>query len=73
MNKKYPDNSIVRMCEGIMMLVTPALEADVLAFFTAHPVKQADRTLQQHIEKLRIAIACKQREAANLDGGIFGS
>ena len=44
------------MCEGITTLVTPALEADVNAFFASHPVKRADRTLKQHIEKLRIAV-----------------
>ena len=66
MVRRYPDNSIVRMCEGITALVTPALEADVRAFFATHPVKQGAKTMEQHLEKLRIAVACKQREAANL-------
>ncbi|MGH8006750.1 MAG: hypothetical protein ACREQ3_07045, partial [Candidatus Binatia bacterium] len=62
-----PDNSIARMCEGITTLVTPALEADVRAFFAAHPVKQGAKTMEQHLEKLRIAVTCKRREAANLE------
>jgi puromycin-sensitive aminopeptidase len=66
MVRQYPDNSIVRMCEGIISLVTPALEADVRDFFAAHPVKQGTKTLEQHLEKLRIAVTCKQREAGNL-------
>ena len=66
MVRRYPDNSIVRMCEGITALVTPVLEADVRAFFATHPVKQGAKTMEQHLEKLRIAVACKQREAANL-------
>jgi puromycin-sensitive aminopeptidase len=66
MTRLYPDNSIVRMCEGITALVTPALETDVRQFFTSHPVKQGAKTMEQHLEKLRIAVACKQREESNL-------
>lgn len=66
MLQQYPDNSIVRMCEGITALVTPALEADVQQFFASHPVKQGAKTMEQHLEKLRIAVACQQREAATL-------
>jgi len=66
MTRQYPDNSIVRMCEGITALVTPALEADVRQFFSSHPVKQGAKTMDQHLEKLRIAVACKQREETNL-------
>lgn len=66
MLKQYPDNSIVRMCEGITALVTPALEADVRQFFAAHPVKQGAKTMEQHLEKLRIAVTCKQHEEASL-------
>ncbi len=36
MLNKYPDNSISRMCEGIIGLVTPELEADVRKFFSEH-------------------------------------
>ncbi|HWP56833.1 MAG TPA: M1 family metallopeptidase [Candidatus Acidoferrales bacterium] len=61
MIKKYPDNSIPRMCEGIIGLVTPELEADVRSFFAGHPVKQGTRQIEQHLERLRIAVACKER------------
>lgn len=67
MGRQYPDNSIVRMCEGIISLVTPTLEAEVIDFFASHPVKQGAKTMQQHLEKLRVAVACKQREAANVE------
>lgn len=66
MCRQYPDNSIVRMCEGILSLVTPELEAEVIDFFALHPVKQGTKTMQQHLEKLRIAVACKQREAEKI-------
>jgi len=67
MGRQYPDNSIVRMCEGILSLVTPALEAEVVDFFASHPVKQGTKTMQQHLEKLRIAVAGKARDAANIE------
>ena len=66
MIQQYPDNSIVRMCEGITALVSASLEADVRQFFASHPVKQGAKTMDQHLEKLRIAVTCKQREEAHL-------
>jgi len=61
MVRQYPDNSIPRMCEGIISLVTAQLEADVKSFFGRHPVKQGGKQIEQHLERLRIAVACKER------------
>jgi puromycin-sensitive aminopeptidase len=61
MLRRYPDNSIPRMCEGIIGLVSPKLEADVKDFFAKHPVKQGAKQMEQHLERLRIAVACKER------------
>ncbi len=66
MLEQFPDVSIVRMCEGIVALVTPELEAQVNTFFTDHPVPNAGKMMEQHLEKLRVAVACQQREAENL-------
>ncbi len=66
MLEKWPDVSIVRMCEGITALVTPELEAQVNTFFTAHPVPNAGKMMDQHLERLRVAVACQHREAENL-------
>ena len=66
MLEKWPDVSIVRMCEGIVALVTPELEAQVNTFFTDHPVPNAGKMMDQHLEKLRVAVTCQQREAENL-------
>ena len=62
----YPGSTVPRMCEGVTGLVTPALEAEVTAFFADHPVKGGEKMVQQHLEKLRIAVACQQRELDNL-------
>lgn len=61
MVRLYPDNSIPRMCEGIIGLVTPELEADVQDFFGKHPVKQGTKQMDQHLERLRVALACQAR------------
>ena len=61
MLKQYPDNSIPRMCEGIIGLVTPQLEPDVREFFAQHPVKQGAKQMEQHLERLRVAVACQER------------
>lgn len=61
MLRQYPDNSIARMCEGIVGLVTRELEADVQDFFSRHPVKQGAKQMEQHLERLRVAVLCKER------------
>jgi puromycin-sensitive aminopeptidase len=61
MLSQYPDNSIPRMCEGIIGLVDSSLEADVRQFFARNPVKQGAKQIEQHLERLRIAVLCKER------------
>jgi hypothetical protein len=61
MLRQYPDNSISRMCEGIVGLVTAELEKEVREFFAAHPVKQGSKQLEQHLERLKVAVACQKR------------
>lgn len=61
MLRQYPDNSIPRMCEGVIGLVTADLEADVKSFFAEHPVKQGSKQMEQHLERLRVAVARKER------------
>jgi puromycin-sensitive aminopeptidase len=61
MTRQYPDNSIPRMCEGIIGLVAPELESEVKEFFADHPVKQGVKQMEQHLERLRIAVACQGR------------
>ena len=61
MLRQYPDNSIPRMCEGIIGLATVELEADARDFFAKRPVKQGQKQLEQHLERLRVAVECKKR------------
>ena len=63
MLRTYPDNAIVRMLDGVTMLSVPDVATEVEAFFAAHPVPQGALTLQQHLEKLRVHVAFRVREA----------
>jgi hypothetical protein len=61
MLRLYPDNAIPRMCEGIIGLVNPELEADAREFFAKHPVKQGTKQMEQHLERLRVAVLSQER------------
>ncbi|HEX2227365.1 MAG TPA: M1 family metallopeptidase [Candidatus Binatia bacterium] len=61
MTRQYPDNAIPRMCEGIIGLVSADLEKDVRRFFAEHPVKQGEKQMEQHLERLHIAVTCQER------------
>jgi puromycin-sensitive aminopeptidase len=64
MTEKYPESALPRMCEGIVALVDR--EAEVMEFFATHKVKQGGKTIDQHLERLKIAAAFKRREGARL-------
>jgi puromycin-sensitive aminopeptidase len=62
----YPNNAIVRMLDGIKSLSHPDIAADIEAFFEHHNVPRGELTLQQHLEKLRVNVALREREAERL-------
>jgi len=68
MNQRFPSNSIVRMLSGIRSVSDPALAADVEAFTAEHPVPQAKQTLKQHLERMRVSVELREREAPRLMG-----
>lgn len=68
MLRQYPDNAIPRMCEGIIGLATTDLESDVRRFFADHPVKQGTKQIAQHLERLHIAVLCRERWRDALQG-----
>jgi puromycin-sensitive aminopeptidase len=61
MLRQYPDNAIPRMCEGIVGLVSRRLEDEAREFFHTHPVKQGAKQIEQHLERLRVAVDCQER------------
>ena len=53
-NERFPSTSIIRMLEGIRMLMRPEQSADVRAFFSERGVPQAAKTLEQLVERQQI-------------------
>jgi len=66
MNERFPSNSIVRMLHGIRLVSDPALAADVEAFLAEHPVPQGKHIVGQHVERMRVSVALREREAGAL-------
>jgi len=66
MNERFPSNSIVRMLHGIRPIGDPDLAARIESFLADHPVPQAKQTLQQHLERMRVSVALRAREADRL-------
>lgn len=63
---RLPSNSIARLLEGVRWLSTPEVSAEVIGFLEAHPVPQGAKTIAQHVERLRVAVALRAREADRL-------
>jgi puromycin-sensitive aminopeptidase len=60
--ERFPSNTMVRMAEGVRALSEPEVAQDVLAFFAEHPLPQGEKTLAQHLERLRVNVAFRERE-----------
>ncbi|HWC39929.1 MAG TPA: ERAP1-like C-terminal domain-containing protein, partial [Acidimicrobiales bacterium] len=64
---RLPDNTISRMTDGVSALWRPPeLAADVHAFFSDHPLRSGQRTLQQTLERLDVNQAFAAREGPGL-------
>ena len=65
-NAAFPNPSIVRMVDPVKTLTRPEQEADVAGFFAEHDIPQAAKTLQQVLERQRVNVALRSREAPRL-------
>jgi puromycin-sensitive aminopeptidase len=72
-NERFPSNSIARLLEGIRGLSDPAVADSVFAFFADHEVPQGDKTLAQHLERLEVNVALRQRESGRLASHLVNS
>jgi puromycin-sensitive aminopeptidase len=70
-NERFPSNSIVRMLEGVRALSLPDQAESVRSFFADHTVPQGERILAQHLERLEVNVAFREREAGAL-GDVLG-
>ncbi len=64
MIRKFPDAALPRMCEAIVALIER--ETEVREFFEAHRVRLGGKIIDQHLERLHVAVAFRKREGANL-------
>ena len=64
MVQKYPDSALPRMCEAVSGLLDQ--QAEVNAFFEQHKPRLGNKIIDQHLERLAVAVAFRQREGANL-------
>jgi puromycin-sensitive aminopeptidase len=70
MIRKFPDNALPRMCEAIVGLLER--DSEVHEFFQAHRVRLGGKIIDQHLERLRVAVAFRKREGANLAAALKG-
>jgi puromycin-sensitive aminopeptidase len=68
---RFPSNLVPRMLSGIRAFTTPELAADVEAFLAEHPVPQGTLTVAQHLDKLRVNVALRAREAERLPAALL--
>jgi puromycin-sensitive aminopeptidase len=66
MSRLYPATGLRRMCEGVTGLATPEWEGQAQRFFKERKIDLGGKTLRQYLEQLRIAVALREREGANL-------
>lgn len=71
MTRKYPDNALPRMCEGIVSLLDR--EDEVKTFFKEHSVRLGGKIIDQHLERLAIAVNFRRREGKNLASTLKGA
>ena len=62
----FPSNSLARMLEGIVGLDRPEQAERVRSFLADHPVPQGAKQIAQHLERLKINVAFRHREADRL-------
>jgi puromycin-sensitive aminopeptidase len=66
MSQAFPGPGIRRLCEGVLGLVTPEWEQQVIAFFRDRKINLGGKTLEQFLEQLHVLVRLRQREGAAL-------
>jgi puromycin-sensitive aminopeptidase len=70
MVSKFPDSSLPRMCEAIVGLLDH--QAEVNAFFEQHKPRLGNKLIDQHLERLSVAVEFRKREGAKLEATLKG-
>jgi puromycin-sensitive aminopeptidase len=64
--ERLPQNSHVRLLNGLVELISPEVAQDARRFFAAHPLRSGGRTLEQILERLEVNVAFAERERPRL-------
>jgi len=64
MVQKYPDSALPRMCEAVSGLLDR--QQEVNAFFEQHKPRLGQKIIEQHLERLAVAVAFRDREGRDL-------
>jgi hypothetical protein len=67
---KYPDSALPRMCEAIVGLLDR--QAEVNAFFEQHKPRLGHKIIEQHLERLAVAVGFRNREGKNIETALRG-
>jgi puromycin-sensitive aminopeptidase len=67
---KYPDSALPRMCDGIVALLDR--QAEINDFFQQHKPRLGAKIIDQHLERLAVAVQFRNREGANLAAALKG-
>jgi puromycin-sensitive aminopeptidase len=70
MIQKYPDNALPRMCEAVVALLDR--EDEVKKFFAEHRVRLGGKIIDQHLERLSVAVGFRRREGAQMQQTLKG-
>jgi hypothetical protein len=70
MVSKFPDSSMPRMCEAIVGLLDH--QSEVNAFFEQHKPRLGSKLIDQHLERLSVAVEFRNREGASLEATLKG-
>src|SRR5579875_2788190 len=65
MVQRYPDSALPRMCEAIVGLLDR--QQEVNDFFERHKPRLGHKIIEQHLERLAVAVSFRQREGHNLE------
>jgi puromycin-sensitive aminopeptidase len=58
---RLPFNSLHRLVEGVTALADADVAAEISEFLHAHPIPQATKLVEQHIERMRVTVALRER------------
>jgi puromycin-sensitive aminopeptidase len=65
MVNRFPDSALPRMCEAIVALVDK--QSEVEEFFAEHKIRLGGKLIDQHLERLGVAVAFRARESGKLE------